>query len=440
MKKSLQLKATREGKIKLQADLLQLARDEAPEGMEMRDFTEDEQKQFDTLESEIGDLDNQIKRAESIEKAQMRALELEAQNPPAPAIHDGAPSDKREDLFAKFSITRAIKQKMNNRELDGAEKEVHQIAVDEARELGMDISSIGLPADMLRATYLTSTPANAGNLMQGSYRPMVDDLLPKLVFEKMGLKVTTGNDKIIIVKESTGFEATWTDEAAAVAEKNNTYTKKEYSEHKLGATSKISREMIFRGAHHNIDARIRASLQRSMRFALERAIANGSGVGNTPKGIGAYSEANLIEIGTDGGVPTWAKMLEMVEKIDDQYADIDKLQYVMTTPLTTVLKQTKKDAGSGLFVLDKGMIDGVPVNTSGFLPRDLVKGSSNDCHQILLGDWSLMEAANFGALDLIVNPYSEDTKALIKITLNSWWDIICDYPEAFSIIADAKTA
>jgi hypothetical protein len=71
------------------------------------------------------------------------------------------------------------------------------------------------------------------------------------------------------------------------------------------------------------------------------------------------------------------------------------------------------------------------------MPSTLTKGNSvGNCHSLIFGDFSKCELAQFGGLDLTVNPYSYAKEGYIQVVANSWWNVILDYPECFAAIED----
>ncbi|KKM71716.1 hypothetical protein LCGC14_1427720, partial [marine sediment metagenome] len=57
------------------------------------------------------------------------------------------------------------------------------------------------------------------------------------------------------------------------------------------------------------------------------------------------------------------------------------------------------------------------------------------------GDWTKLMIGQWGGgLDLIVNPYSLDTYATIRVVIAGYYDIEVMYTEAFAAIEGLETA
>jgi hypothetical protein len=60
-----------------------------------------------------------------------------------------------------------------------------------------------------------------------------------------------------------------------------------------------------------------------------------------------------------------------------------------------------------------------------------VLGTGAD-HGILFGVWEELLIGEWGAIELIVDPYSKKKQALIEVTIHTMVDVACRYGEAFS--------
>jgi hypothetical protein len=109
--------------------------------------------------------------------------------------------------------------------------------------------------------------------------------------------------------------------------------------------------------------------------------------------------------------------------------------------LFSLLKTVKKDAGSGIFINEGGMVNGYPMLFTSNVPSTLTKGAGagvSVCHAIIFGNWEELYLLQWGGIDLVVNPYSLDTTSQVRVTINSWWDIAVRHKESFSAMKDAR--
>lgn len=437
MRTSFELKEVREAKINEMDSLLGKAKTEAKEGENMRDFTDAEQSKFDLLESEIRTLDKDIERAIVLEEAEKRSLAAKSvrQEPVR------QPRDTEDNLYKKFSWSRALRIASGMADMNGAEKEVHDMAVKEGKETGRFITGFGIPSQMFvgnRTHYTMGAATTAEDLAKDLYSPLRESLIPKLMVEKLGARVTTGNvGNIVRVKKGGYLTATWKAEETAVDELNNTFVKTTYTPEKLGGLTYVTKEMLAVDGY-GLENIIKQDLQTGIKIALDATAING-GSTPTPAGILANSSIGSVAMGTNGGVPTRQKLIDLETAIETALADLDNLVYLTTPAMKGLLRNLATDTGSGLFVWEGGnKILGYNAYASTQVPSTLTKGaSSGNCHAIIFGDFSKLEIAQFGGLDLTVNPYSYAKEGYIQVVANSWWNIIIDYPECFAAIEDA---
>lgn len=437
-KQSIVLKETRESKLNKMGELLEATKNE--DGTE-RAFSSEETETFDTLEREIKELDKKIELEERKEAQAERVLQMKAHKSDTTPIPGAARKDTKKELYRKFSIGRAVKMLAEGKPFDGAEKEIHDIALEEARKSNINISGFGLPGDLVngsRTHYTAGTAATAGNLIKDEYAGLNEALIPKLMIEQLGGKVTTGNvGNIVRVKAAGNLTASWKDEETAVTEQNTTFSKSSYSPEKLGALTYISKQMLIQDGY-GLDQLVSDNLRTAIKIALDAAAINGSGSSNEPAGILSKSGIATVALGTNGAVPTWADILSLEKEIELAYADVNNMNFLTTPGIKSLLKATKKDAGSGLFVWDENKMNGYNAYASTQVPSTLTKGtSSGNCHAILFGDFSKVELAQWGGIDLTVNPYTYAKEGYVQIVADSFWNVIVDYPEYFAVIVDA---
>jgi hypothetical protein len=55
---------------------------------------------------------------------------------------------------------------------------------------------------------------------------------------------------------------------------------------------------------------------------------------------------------------------------------------------------------------------------------------------MIFGNWEDLIIAQFGGLDIIVDPYTSKTTGLTELQVDSFWDIDLKREESFAIAAD----
>lgn len=178
--------------------------------------------------------------------------------------------------------------------------------------------------------------------------------------------------------------------------------------------------------------------------AMDAAVLAGTGASNQPTGILYNSGANLVAMGTNGGTVSYAKLCELEQAIDAANAPMQGLGFVTTPQIRSRMRQTQDfpSAAAGRPLWDAtNTVLGHRAMTTTSMPSTLTKGtSSGNCHAAILGDFSQVVMAYWGALEVIVDPYTDAAKGLTHITSTLYVDVGILQPSAFAVIRDLTLA
>lgn len=144
-----------------------------------------------------------------------------------------------------------------------------------------------------------------------------------------------------------------------------------------------------------VDDLVRRDIRATVGIAIDHQALNGDGTGGTPTGIVNMSGAGAVDL--TGGA-TWADIVEFETDLGSANALRGKLAYAVRHATVGTLKTTKKDAGSGLFLIDAdGMMNGYPVAKSNQLDA---------AAPIIFGNWEELLIGMWGVLDMFPDPYT----------------------------------
>lgn len=424
MKKSDQLKLERTAKVEAQGNLLTKAKSEN------RELTTEENTSFDTLDTEIAELDNQVARAIKMEAAELRA----AENSGKKLTAEGDSSEKKElrEIKSKFSIVRALRLAHPEKVLDGAEKEVHEIGVAESRTAGVTVpenTGFSLPISFLRATQQTVSQDSGnfgGALVQNNAPVIVDALRPQLFLERLGATFVTGltgGDVPLIV--SSDFDMEFLAEGASITRQKKQYAGPSLNPKRAGGAVDISNRLLMQSSP-DVEGLIMRGLTNGFSTLLESAAINGAG-GVAPTGLLNYVGVNASTT-VASAAATYALICELEALIEANNATEVSLGFLLHPKLKSVLKQLKKDAGSGIFIFQDGLLDGYNAVSTSLMPVL----NTNTNYPLIYGDFSQMTIGQWGALNIKVNPYSADLEDSVRLTLNTHADMQIANPKAFA--------
>ena len=111
------------------------------------------------------------------------------------------------------------------------------------------------------------------------------------------------------------------------------------------------------------------------------------------------------------------------------------LAYVMNPSLIGKAKTKVKDSsGAGGFIFGndgQGMLNGYRALRTNNIPKEL--GESGDEFGIVFGNWADYFLGQWGAIDMTVDPYTQATKGLVRLVINSYWNMGMIRKESFTI-------
>lgn len=190
-------------------------------------------------------------------------------------------------------------------------------------------------------------------------------------------------------------------------------------------------------------------LAQGLGLGIDRAIINGSGQGAEPLGILGQQGLTIVELGAQGGAPTWAKIVALESAVSIENADMGALAYLTNSKTRGKLKTTEKFAGTNGQAIwpdvplsdNLGILNGYKAGVSNQVPSDLTKGTTGTAlSAILFGNWADVMIGRWGGVaDLLVDPYSQSKKGNTIVTAFSDVDVALRNIESFAAIIDAVT-
>lgn len=407
--------------------------------VEKRSMTTEEGTEFDGTTAKIEALDTEIRRAEKMEELARVA---------------GAPkSESEETEIRNFSFTKLIREVGNN-QLSGLEKEMIEESAKEARALGISPSGIYLSNSVMDIKMRESRTMTAGSATAGgNFIPLekvgfFDALYAKTVLDQLGATKLTGlSANVDLTGFSSGVSVAWAAETADAASGDPVTAARQLRPSRIAGYSDISKQLLLQN-NQSIDQEIIASFIKALAVAIEAAAINGSGSSNQPLGLLGTSGINSVAMGTNGAVPSLAKVLELVAAVENANAGMDG-KFLINPKLVAKLKQTEISSGSGAMIMSymayfnglADQIDGKPVYSTTNVPSNLTKGSASGvCSAMIYGDWSNLVVGQFGGVELVVDPLSQAIGNKTRVVVNQHVGIAVKQPAAFGAIVDLLTA
>lgn len=354
---------------------------------ESRKLNADEQTSFDNLKKEIDEVDKEIRELnKKLNKETKRSME-------------------------KFSLLKAINDVANNRQLDERSQEVVNAGMAEMRKSGLSYGGqILIPVSEQRADVQASVATAGKEAVAVDTLNILEPLKANMVLTEAGVTYMTGLVGNISIPSYSGATVGWADETGAASDGAGTFKDVEFSPKRLTAYIDVSKQFLLQDSV-SAEALIRKDIVDAISHKLEATIL-GDVAGSTKQPEGIFNGADNL---TDTNYDT---IVEIVEKLEDAnvYGD---MKFIVSPKIKAQLKTTKKDAGSGRFVMEGNEVDGIPVL------------STSACKGLVLGNFANYYIAQWGAIDLTIDPYSQATNGKVRLVVNAYFDAKPVRKEAF---------
>ena len=399
-----------------------LAQDKMKAITKSDNFDDGKRKEFDECETEVRNLNADIRRMELVEKAER----LEQAEPIEGRGHDLS------DLERRFNVGKAIFEHVNG-QLTGVEAEYHA----ERRSGRKDSLSIPVSAVLGERRALTKTTPAGGpgsNLVQTSLGPYIDALRPVLAVEAMGATILPGlTDNIDLPRLKASGTAGWVAEHTDGTVTDPQFDKVAMSPKTVTAQYEVSRRMLLQAA--NLDPILRGDLGYLLAQAIDGAAIAGGGA-NQPSGILANANVSVLSLGANGAAMTVDTAADLMGLVDDANA-FGNLGFLTNSKVKKAAAKLK-DLQSRPYGLAE-VFKQSPLTFTNQVPSNLVKGTSGAvCSAIIFGVWSDLVVAYWSSIDIVVNPYADSVAkkggAFIHAFLDA--DIGIRQPLSFAVAKD----
>ena len=329
----------------------------------------------------------------------------------APAVVQGL-GDKVQNVRARFDLGKAIREAANGG-LTGLEAEMSQEGTNEFRQGGISVGGgINIPSMLLRDAApmgtVTVGASGAETLFEGGkiateVQGPLQNYRPVTFADKMGVRKITGvTGDIAIPVQSTNVTASeMTNENDPVSSTNVAFSTVNLSPDRLSAHTKAT-QMLLAQNSFDLQAFLAADIRRELELAYNTKI---KGV------IEGITEADASTVGLE--YKDYAFYLEQLLR----EGNVDPIgAYILTEPtLYRQLRQATLDAGSGVFAADSVSRIG---DYSAIVSTLFTDGNA---YMVKPED---MVVAEWGGLNIMVDPYTEAHKDVVRIIANMYVD--CD--------------
>lgn len=340
---------------------------------------------------------------------------------------------KKRDL-ERYSILRAIRAQVENKPLDGLERECSD---EIARKLERQPKGFFLPEEIhahrRSVRTLQATVAGDGGYTVGT--EILAGELETLLRNQtrvvgLGARIIGGLvGDVTIPRQLTGATAYWVSESGSITQSSATFGQIVGRPRRIGTSVPYTKQFL---AQTSLDAEsfvVRDS-DEAIAVELDRVAIRGSGA-SEPLGILNMASGDRSTSVTFGAAPTWAKYLEFFSNVATNNAILGSPAY-LTTPASAVKAMaTPKFSNTATPIWDGDMVGLFRAQWSNQFP------SSGTQNQVIFGDFSQVLFLEWAGRDVVVDPYSGKKEGTVEVTIQRLIDMVIRRGKSFAISADS---
>ena len=227
---------------------------------------------------------------------------------------------------------------------------------------------------------------------------------------KAGANYMTGLVGNVSIPAYSGSNVGWAGEISAASDGAGTFSEVNLEPKRITAYLDVSKQFLLQDSV-SAEALLRNDIVKAISNKLEATIL-GEAAGSTTQPEGIFNGAETI------ADTSYTTMVGLIQTLEEANVSGD-IKYIVSPAIKARLKTTSKDAGSGLFVMENGEVDGIPVL------------STSACKGIVVGNFEDYVIGQWGSIDLTIDPYSQATNGKVRLVVNAYFDAKPRRAEAF---------
>lgn len=357
---------------------------------EVREMTEDEEKEFNSLKEQIDNKKTELKELED------KLSEYERLLPDEEEVKE---CEKEEKNQRNKSMKKSLVKELRN-------------AIDN------NIKTITVNAET-RAMQVTGAGGVHDAVVETEIDGILEPLYANSVLSQLGVRWYTGLPKgdVQIPIMSAG-QVGWASEIATAQATGNTFTTKKLQPKRLTAYVDISKQLLAQDTI-GVEAAIRRDIVNALNDKLQATIL-GTEAKTDEKPAGIFNGVSYDNI-TD-----FKSLCNFEAKLDDANINGEK-KYLLGNGAKANLRSMIKGTNNTGMVMENNTVDGTPaLNTSN------VAGGAAGKNKLVYGDFNYLAIGSWGDLDITIDQYTQAVNGCIRLVINAFFDAIILRPEAFA--------
>jgi HK97 family phage major capsid protein/HK97 family phage prohead protease len=348
----------------------------------------------------------------------------------ATAITESADIGMTDTEVRQFSFMKAINALANPGDRRAQENASFEFETSRAaaEKYGKNPQGLMIPMDVLKGQRdLNVGTATAGghtvatDLLADSFIDKLDNAMVATRAGATVLRDLQGN--IAIPRATGGATSYWVAESGAITESAAAFDQVTMSPKTVGAFSDVSRKLLLQSSV-DVESFVRNDLALRLALAIDNKAFEGDGTSNTPTGVvNATGVGSVAFASATAGAATWGEIIDMESEVSQDNALLGNLSYITNAAQMGYLKQTKKDSGSGIFLVEDSQLNGYNV---------LVSNQISTAGQMLFGNWADLMIGYWSGVDINVDTSTGSTSGTVRIVALQDVDVAVRHGESFA--------
>ncbi|MFY9579820.1 MAG: phage major capsid protein [Gaiellaceae bacterium] len=215
---------------------------------------------------------------------------------------------------------------------------------------------------------------------------LIDRIRNAMKVQAAGLTVVPMNfDTLYLGRLDSNSGVSWKTEGSPITASDLTFSRVTFNAKTLPILVQLSRE-LFEDLSSEAASLIERELVQAIALELDRTLLRGSGVAPVPLGLVGQSGVTLTSLGASGRTPVWDDVVDAVSTCRN--ANVDPSAVLWNSRTAQTLGKVKESTGA--YIQPPPVIDGIPRLSTNQIPTNLTVGSSSDCSEIYVGDFSML--------------------------------------------------
>jgi HK97 family phage major capsid protein len=262
---------------------------------------------------------------------------------------------------------------------------------------------------MQERTALTAGGSSSGQEIVGEDKfSMLEPLKANLLVSKLGATIYTGLVGNGAIPVYGGTTVLWKGETTSAADGTGSTSEITLSPFRLTAYVDISKQLLLQDNMSTAKV-IENDIALSVANKLENTMFSNVSGSTQPSGL--FYDKSL----TISGTTTWTKVNSLKSTVSTSNGLNGNLAYVTNPTGMNLLETTAKATGQG-FIADMGKVGGY----NAFETSNVTDISNNA--GIIFGNFNDLVVAQWGDIEITVDPYTQAVDGKVRLVVNSYWD------------------